>query len=214
MCPCCCFGRRNYEMHAFICIPLFCGLAQLRPFSSCNQLQTCSGLVYNYQDRIVSVYMNVIEHWIKAKVARFSLARLEFSLFYLPHTFDSFYTLPHQKYQLPSFSKEGPLKVIQLGIKIFSFNGNHTTKLKRGNRERTSVHTDIWSRTMADIWSEKNVGFIGPIKFLSDLTVGLTHFVKSASSRNLNVAVVHINTPKREFTEATWTDDLNFFNWY
>ena len=32
---------------------------------------------------------------------------------------------------------------------------------------------------MADIWSEKNVGFIGPIKFLSDLTVGPTCFAKS-----------------------------------
>ena len=32
---------------------------------------------------------------------------------------------------------------------------------------------------MADIWSEKNVGFIGPIKFLSDLTVGPTYFAKS-----------------------------------
>ena len=32
---------------------------------------------------------------------------------------------------------------------------------------------------MADIWSEKNVGFIGPVKFLSDLTVGPTYFAKS-----------------------------------
>ena len=32
---------------------------------------------------------------------------------------------------------------------------------------------------MADIWSEKNVGFIGPIKFRSDLTVGPTDFAKS-----------------------------------
>ena len=31
---------------------------------------------------------------------------------------------------------------------------------------------------MADIWSEKNVGFIGQIKFLSDLTVGPTYFAK------------------------------------
>ena len=35
---------------------------------------------------------------------------------------------------------------------------------------------------MADIWSEKNVGFIGPIKFLLDLTVGPTCFAKSAIS--------------------------------
>ena len=32
---------------------------------------------------------------------------------------------------------------------------------------------------MADIWSEKNVDFIGLIKFLSDLTVGPTYFAKS-----------------------------------
>ena len=51
--------------------------------------------VYNHQDRIVRAYMYVIEHWLKAKVAEFSIARLEFSLLYLPHTFDSLYTLPH-----------------------------------------------------------------------------------------------------------------------
>ena len=32
---------------------------------------------------------------------------------------------------------------------------------------------------MADIWSEKDVGFIGPIAFLSDLTVRPTYFAKS-----------------------------------
>ena len=32
---------------------------------------------------------------------------------------------------------------------------------------------------MADIRSEKDVGFIGPITFLSDLTVGPTYFAKS-----------------------------------
>ena len=63
---------------------------------------------------------------------------------------------------------------------IFYFTGNHATKLKRENRERTSVNTNFQSRTMADIWSDKNIGFIGPNKFLSDLTVGPTHFAKSA----------------------------------
>ena len=33
---------------------------------------------------------------------------LEFSLLYLPHNFDSFYTLPHQKYRLSSFPMERP----------------------------------------------------------------------------------------------------------
>ena len=37
---------------------------------------------------------------------------------------------------------------------------------------------------MADIWSEKNVGFIGPVKFLSDLTVGPTYFAKSVILRD------------------------------
>ena len=36
--------------------------------------------------------------------------------------------------------------------------------------------------TMADIWSEKHVGFIGSIKCLMDLTVGPTYFAKSAKS--------------------------------
>ena len=51
----------------------------------------------------------VIEYWVKAKVALFSISRLEFSLLYLPHTFDSFYTLPHQRYRPSSFSMERPL---------------------------------------------------------------------------------------------------------
>ena len=51
--------------------------------------------VYNHKDHIVHAYMYVIEHWLKAKVAEFSIARLEFSLLYLPHTFDSLNTLPH-----------------------------------------------------------------------------------------------------------------------
>ena len=60
-------------------------------------------------DRIVSAHMYVIEHWVRAKVVRFSIAGLEFSLLYLPHTFDSFHALPHQKYQLSSFFTEQPL---------------------------------------------------------------------------------------------------------
>ena len=36
---------------------------------------------------------------------------------------------------------------------------------------------------MADIWSEKDVGFIGPMTFLSDLTVGPTYFAKSALTK-------------------------------
>ena len=45
---------------------------------------------------------------------------------------------------------------------------------------------------MADIWSEKDVGFIGHIKFLSDLTVGPTYFAKSGytemwSEENIDV---------------------------
>ena len=38
---------------AALLIPLFPGLAQLRPFFSSNQLQTCSGLVYNCHDHII-----------------------------------------------------------------------------------------------------------------------------------------------------------------
>ena len=163
----------------FICIPLFRGLAQLRPFFSCNQWQTCSGLVYNYQDvsTNVSAHMYVIEHWVRAKVVRFSIAGLEISLLYMPHTFDSFYALPHQKYRPSSFSTEQPLH------QNFTFTGNHATELKQGNPERTSVNTDIRSWKMADIWSEKNVGFIGPAKFLSDLTVGPTYFAKSGVNK-------------------------------
>ena len=153
---------------------LFHGLAQLRPFFTCNQWQTCSGLVYNCQDRIVSAHMYVIEHWVRAKVVRFSIARLEFSLLYLPHTFDSFYTLPIRSIERPLFPRNSP------SIKIFTFTGNHATELKQGNPEWTSVNTDIRSWTMADIKCEKNVGFIGPVKFLSDLTVGPTYFAKSA----------------------------------
>ena len=43
------------------------------------------------------------------------------------------------------------------------------------------VNTDSQSWTMADIWSEKDapVDLIGPIKFLSDLTVGPTYFAFS-----------------------------------
>ena len=154
---------------------------------SCNKWQTCSGLVYNCQDRIVSAHMYVIEHWLRAnlKVVRFSIARLEFSLLYLPYTFDSFYALPNQKYRPSSFSTEQPLH------QNFTFTGNHATELKRGNPERTSVNTDIRSWTMGDIWSEKNVGFIGPVKFLSDLTVGPTYFAKSANFfRTLKMIIV------------------------
>ena len=58
---------------------------------------------------LISAHMYVIEHWVRAKVVRFSIARLEFSLLYLPHTFDSFYALPYQKYRPSSFSTEQPL---------------------------------------------------------------------------------------------------------
>ena len=57
---------------------------------------------------------------------------------------------------------------------IFTFTGNHATKLKRGNQERTSVNTDSRYRPgqwhIQCIWSEKDVGFIRPSKFQSDLT--------------------------------------------
>ena len=81
---------------------------------------------------------------------------------------------PIRSIDCPLFPRNSP------SIKIFTFTENHATELKRGNPERTSVNTDIWSWTMADIWSEKNVGSIGPVKFLSDLTVGPTYFGKSA----------------------------------
>ena len=93
------------------------------------------------------------------------------------HTYDSFYALPHQKYWPSSCSTEQPLH------QILTFTGNHATELKWGNPERTSVNIDIRSWTMADIWSKKNVGFIGPVKFLSDLTVGPTYFAKSVTDR-------------------------------
>ena len=74
-------------------------------------------------------------------------------------------------------------------VRIFNPELNQATELKRGNPERTLVSTDIWSWTMADIWSEKNVGFIGPVKFLSDLTVGPTYFTKSVFSASLAIHV-------------------------
>ena len=123
---------------------------------------------------IVSAY--VIEYWVKANVARFSISRLEFSLLYMPHTFDSFYTLSHQRYRLSSFSMERPLSI---SIN-FTFTGNNASKLKRGNRERTSVNSKKSAPDNGGRWSEKDVGFIGPITFLSDLTVGPTYFAKSA----------------------------------
>ena len=61
---------------------------------------------------------------------------------------------------------------------MFTFTGNHATKLKRRNRERTSVNTDIRSRTLADIFVREERRFYRPIKFLSDLTVGPTYFAK------------------------------------
>ena len=57
---------------------------------------------------IVSAY--VIEYWVKAKVARFSISRLEFSLLYLPHTFDSFYTAPSEVSTVLFFHGTAPLK--------------------------------------------------------------------------------------------------------
>ena len=58
-----------------------------------------------------SCIMYVKENWLKAKVAEFSVARLEFSLLYmlyLSHTFDSLYTLTHKKYQPSSFPTKRP----------------------------------------------------------------------------------------------------------
>ena len=83
----------------------------------------------------------VTEYWVQAKVARFSISRLEFSLLYLPHTFDSFYTLPHQRYRPSSFSTEQRLQSIVVLNQNFTFTRNDASKLKRGNRERTSVHS-------------------------------------------------------------------------
>ena len=62
----------------------------------------------DFENRIVRAYMYVIEQWEKAKVAEFSITRLEFSLLYLPHTFYSLYTLPYKKYQPSSFSTKRP----------------------------------------------------------------------------------------------------------
>ena len=63
---------------------------------------------------------------------------------------------------------------------------------------------------MADIWSEKDVGFIGPITFLSDLTVGPTYFAKEGHialhmSVGMLVALnlVQLITPERFAREAS-----------
>ena len=71
----------------------------------------------------------------------------------------------------------------------FTFTGNDASKLKQGNREQTSVNS---KKSAADIWSEKDVGFIGPITFLSDLTVGPTNFAKSEKVRYSSVHAVYI----------------------
>ena len=80
--------------------------------------------------------MYVIEHWVKAKVARFSIARLEFSLLYLPHIFYFFYTLPHQKYRPSSFSTEQPIKVIQSRNQNFYFHRKPRYKTKGRDTRR------------------------------------------------------------------------------
>ena len=107
LCPCCCCGWRNtrcFYMHSTF--PWSC-TAETLLF-----VQPVSNVfwpVYNHQDRIVCAYMYVIEQWVKAKVAEFSIAWLEFFLLYLPHTFDSlFLTLPIKKYQPSSFSTKRP----------------------------------------------------------------------------------------------------------
>ena len=78
---------KKYEMHFSVVLhswdPSFCATSFKRVLP-----------VYNHQDGIVHAYMYVIEQWVKAKVAEFSIARLEFSLLYLPHTFDSLHTAP------------------------------------------------------------------------------------------------------------------------
>ena len=119
---------------AVICIQLFCCLAQPRPFFSSNQLQTCSGLLYNYTRILLFMLLLLVhmsEYWVKAKVARFSISRLEFSLLYLPHTFDSFYTLPHQRYLSSSFFHgTAPLKVFQSIESKFYFHRKQRFKTK------------------------------------------------------------------------------------
>ena len=133
---------------------------------------------------VTFVSANVIEYWVKAKVSRFSISRLEFSLLSLPHTFDSFYTLPNQRYRPSSFSMEQPLSKY--------FNQFYFHRKRRFKTKTRKPRTDIGKLekvglgTMADFWSEKDVGFIGPITFLSDLTVGPTYFVKSAQSLPMN----------------------------
>ena len=121
------------------------------------------------------VYRNgTIEHWVRAKVVRFSVARLEFSLLYLPHTFDSFYALPHQKYRPSSFSTEQPLHqnfhfhrkpryrtktrkprtdIGKHGYSVLD-NGGHLVREKRrfyrtcqisvGFDHRTDIHCEVW----------------------------------------------------------------------
>ena len=122
--------------------------------------------------------------WKLAKEAKpsvpLSISRLELSLLYLPHIFYSFYTLPHQKYRMSSFPTERPPQSISIFRNQNIFTGNHATKLKWENWERTSANTDFRSRTFGP---RIDVGFIGPIKFLSDLTVGPTYFAKSAKGQ-------------------------------
>ena len=204
-------------MPLYVCIPLFHGLEQLRPFFWSNQLQTCSGLLYNYQDRIVSAYMScVIEHLSKSQgrlVFHCSIRIL--SILFASYFWFLLYSAPSEVLTALFFHRTTPSKLFNLGINFFSFTRNqvcmyvcmpvissylgapcptprgdrtgtnephyrsgeggseaftvgiNVTKLKQRNRERTSVNMDIRSRTMVDIWSEKNAGFIGPIKFLS-----------------------------------------------
>ena len=114
----CCFCRRNMRCNS-------CTVAQLRTFFLCKQLHSVLAM-YTTTRIVLLVHIAIChtEHWVKAKVAQCSMSRLEFSILYLPHTFDSFYTLPHQKYRLSSFFPwNDPLEV---GIKFFlTFTGNH-----------------------------------------------------------------------------------------
>ena len=79
LCLCCCFGRRNMRcLYMHTTFPWSCTAETIlfvQPVT--NIIVTCSGLVYNYQDRIVSAHMYVIEHWVRAKVVQFSIAQID-----------------------------------------------------------------------------------------------------------------------------------------
>ena len=110
LCLCCCFGRRNMRcLYMHTTFPWSC-TAETILFVQPVTNMFWPRIQLPGQDCIVSAHMYVIEYsWVRAKVVRFSIAPLEFSLLYLPHTIDSFYALPHQKYRPSSFSTEQPL---------------------------------------------------------------------------------------------------------